>query len=560
MGRLVPMYLKILVLVMVMMIAALGSAGYEAYSTGKSSLANLIQIQMRNSVKTCVEKISIVSASHQEASFPSEFRYILDRERDNFIQYDFHPNINVITAEGQQVDWVNMVAGKKSRYPSKSLPPQLIKEIIKQKTGVFHYNQESKPITVAFQLIPEKKWILIISLFDEEFLRPVVLLKNKIFGVTIVSLLITFIVVFIAVKKITNPLLWVNEALGKVERGILTVRLDMAKEGPEIRNLALGFNKMLENLGQLLSNLTNTSQELQLSGHKLHQVAEESHQGTSDINYILRGVATGAEEQALFADKAAAATTQMASTVSQMVDKIENTEEGARELHKAADHGKIALEEMTRQVEQVADVVRDTVQVMEVLKGYSGKIGSIIEVINNIAKQTQLLSLNAAIEAARAGDHGRGFAVVATEVQKLAEETAAATNEVEGLIGQIQQGTALAVVKVEDSLAAVKAGTNSAQKVDLSFQEISNLVKSNSEHIYELALGMGEFNQGLQEVDHTIRKVAEIALTAAGHTQEVAATADSNLNLMVTLNEMSDELTNLAKNLQVEAGKFSIRD
>ncbi|MGG3921768.1 methyl-accepting chemotaxis protein, partial [Geobacillus thermodenitrificans] len=200
-------------------------------------------------------------------------------------------------------------------------------------------------------------------------------------------------------------------------------------------------------------------------------------------------------------------------------------------------------------------------QLAEVIKGLgrrSEQIGSIIEAIRNIAAQTNLLALNAAIEAARAGEHGRGFAVVADEVRKLAEQSAESARQIAELIAAIQEETAHAVQSMESVVNEVTAGTGVIRTSGETFSQIRAAVDEVAKQIRDVSASVSEMAASSEQIVRSVQLVADVAESTSAGTQEVSAATEEQLASMEEISASAASLSKMADDLQAIVRKFSL--
>lgn len=237
---------------------------------------------------------------------------------------------------------------------------------------------------------------------------------------------------------------------------------------------------------------------------------------------------------------------EMSSTVAQVSDNSNKAAEASRQAAETARHGGSIVEETLNKMRVIAESVRGTARKMEELGKSSDQIGRIIGVIDDIADQTNLLALNAAIEAARAGEQGRGFAVVADEVRKLAERTTTATKEIAQMIKNIQDETRSAVSAMEQGTKQVEEGVNSTAKAGDSLKEIIQMSEQVGEMITHIATAATEQSSATEQVNHNMEEIARLVKESATGAQQSARACQ--------------DLSGLALDLQKMVGNFKLND
>jgi methyl-accepting chemotaxis protein len=252
----------------------------------------------------------------------------------------------------------------------------------------------------------------------------------------------------------------------------------------------------------------------------------------------------GASEQAERAQQVATASEEMSQTVNDTARSAENMSSVASQTAAMAQSGGKTVAEAVREVEEIASTVNESADHITSLSKLSQKIGDIIGIINEIADQTNLLALNAAIEAARAGEHGRGFAVVADEVRKLAERTTAATSEVGSIIQEIQTNVTSAVSSIDQVSAKVERGVDLSNKAGTELHHIVKSVEDLQAMVQQIAVSLDEMTA---TSDHISRDID----TISGISRDTSRSSDEVLRA-------SNELTRLGNDLQNVAGQFRV--
>ena len=352
---------------------------------------------------------------------------------------------------------------------------------------------------------------------------------TTIFIVVIVSILLAVVIAFITVKSITNPLDKVNAILGVVASGDLTQKLDDSAKD-EFGVLARNCNTVIANLQQLIQGIISRSTQLAAASEQTSAITVQTTQAI--------------REQKSQVTQAATATTEMSSTAqgvlqssNDAVAEIKNADNEAERVKGISLENKEIIIQLSHEVEQASVVINK-------LHKDSASIGSILDVIRGIAEQTNLLALNAAIEAARAGEQGRGFAVVADEVRSLASKTQASTQEIQAMIQVLQSGAHAAV---EAMNKGKKQAENCVEKTEVATKALDSIT-----HAVHLAHDMSEqISDAAKEqnqVSHEISKLLESIVSIA---EETASGAEQT-------SESSHEVARLAEELRVSVEQFKV--
>lgn len=320
-----------------------------------------------------------------------------------------------------------------------------------------------------------------------------------------VSLLLSIFIGYKTVVRVTRPLREVNEVLNVVSTGDLTVKLDDSNND-EFGELAKNCNKLIDSLRELIHGIVSRSNQLATASEETSMVVKES---TVAIN-----------EQRSQVEQAATATTEMASTSYSVMDRanealadIKQADEDAERVKTISDNNKQTILSLASEIEQASGVIHE-------VNEHSAAIGGILDVIRGIAEQTNLLALNAAIEAARAGEQGRGFAVVADEVRSLASKTQESTQEIQNMIEQLQRGSKSAVSVMNHSKTQADLCVTQTEQATLALNNITDSVHQANDMSEQIVSAAQEQNQVSNEISERLESIVAIAeQTASGATQ-----------------------------------------
>lgn len=330
---------------------------------------------------------------------------------------------------------------------------------------------------------------------------------------------------------ITSPLSNAVDAMKDISEGEgdLTLRLSVSGTD-EIGQLALSFNGFISKIQAVIREVTASTSQLSAAAEEMSMITGETRSGVQRQQSETALVATAINE--------------MSSTVHEVASNAESAAAGASKADNQAEQGKQIVSLTMSSIRKLASEVETAANVINQLEKDSESIGSVLEVIRGIAEQTNLLALNAAIEAARAGEQGRGFAVVADEVRSLASRTQESTQEIQGMIERLQKGSRNAVTAMEAGQGQAQLTMEQASQAEISLNEISAAVAQINEmnaHIAEASRQQGEV---AEEINKNIVNIKQVA--------------DDSANGADQLSTASQEMANLAVNLENQVSHFKI--
>ncbi|MBC3346463.1 methyl-accepting chemotaxis protein [Pseudomonas sp. SWRI196] len=346
---------------------------------------------------------------------------------------------------------------------------------------------------------------------------------------TLLALLVGIIAAVIITRQITRPL---RETLAVVERiagGDLS-HTPIVTRRDELGVLQQGIARMGVTLRDLISGIRDGVTQIASAAEQLSAVTEQT--------------SAGVNSQKVETDQVATAMHEMTATVQEVARNAEEASQAAAAADGEARAGDQVVNEAIAQIERLASEVERSTDAMTVLQQESDKIGSVMDVIKAVAEQTNLLALNAAIEAARAGEAGRGFAVVADEVRGLAQRTQKSTEEIEGLVAGLQNGTQQVAAVMNNSRSLTDSSVALTRKAGVSLENITRTVSNIQSMNQQIAAAAEEQSAVAEEISRSIINVRDVSEQTAAASEETAAS--------------SVELARLGNQLQMMVSHFRV--
>lgn len=418
-----------------------------------------------------------------------------------------------------------------------------IENIMKGQSGIDRLIYNGVDRYFIYAPIPDLGCMLVLSVSANEMNNSLKALARTSVVIAIFAFIILMTTVIIISKSISNPIWRIVVRVRDIAEGDgdLTKRLRIERDD-EIGELAKWFNVFIEKLHDIVWQVKENT----------NQVAS----ATGEISATSAQLASGAEEQNSQASEVATSVHEMTAAIVENSQNAMRSVKIAEEANSKAAEGSEVMQETLEGMEEIVMSTAKTGEIVDTLSQRTDQIGEIIRVIDDIADQTNLLALNAAIEAARAGEQGRGFAVVADEVRKLAERTSNATKEIVEMIGAIQSDTR----GVSESMGAARTVVNHGKEMAIKTKgvlgEIIGSVNRAMEMISQIAAASEEMSGGAEEISKSVESISTVTRESASGAEQMAATADrltrqtENLKTLVNRFKLRDDQTSLNDNSQ----------
>lgn len=356
-------------------------------------------------------------------------------------------------------------------------------------------------------------------------------IASRLLLLVVIGTLVALVAAWFLPLVVTVPLRMISDRIQNIAEGDgdLTIRIDIARKD-ELGELAGHVNRFMGKLQHLISDIRLNTDDVSTSAETLLEVSSSSQKA--------------ADEQCHAITMVVAAVNELTVAIQEVARNTGETAQNARNANQITTQGQERIRLAVERVQSLASRISQTAEIMVRLESEAKNVTSVIDVIRGIAEQTNLLALNAAIEAARAGEQGRGFAVVADEVRTLASRTQQSTEDIQGMLGQLQSGVQHAVESMNASTAMTTEAVTSASEAGESLAGIGSAVQNITNMAIQIATAAEEQSTVTAEIDKSLVEINQLAMTTS---EDATRTANASQRL----NQLSSSLRQLLGNFRV---------
>ena len=436
----------------------------------------------------------------------------------------------------------------------------LVTKAVNGEVGLGKYTFQNSEKYAAYAPIPGTQgWTLLVTVPAAEIYEKSAALTWIFFIAAILTTLLVVIVISMFFnKKIIRPIQDLQEMMSVAASGDLSLSPLGETKNNEIGVLKQSFIQVVENLRELIRRVASSTEQVAAASEELYASADQSEQAAATISNSMREVAQGSERQVLTLQETGQVIASIATGIDQIADHSSTVAAISAKTAESAKLGRESLISANTQMVSISESVNHSATVVTNLGKRSKEIGEIVETIAGIAGQTNLLALNAAIEAARAGEQGKGFAVVADEVRRLAEQSHDAAKHITQLIVNIQSETDKAVQTMNKGTAEVEAGNKVMNLAGQAFESIVSMTGDVSTRIQTIADSAQTMAAGSTHAVGSVREAGEIAEATSGHTYTVSETTQEQTAAMREMALSTQSLSHMAEELHGLMRKFKL--
>lgn len=434
----------------------------------------------------------------------------------------------LVNGDGEAVTDAGSVDGEGSMVDTHA-----VNALVSGESGVGVYtNAAGEQVVGSYHPIPLLNWGLVMEVPEADALAGVHRTFWVLAAIAAVLLAVSVLASLGIVRSITRPLggepKYAAEAVHRVADGDMATPIELRAGDSD--SLLASIANMQENLRTMIREMSNYADEVASAATELTQVNQETDKGIQQQRDQLSSAATAMNE--------------MTATVEEVARNSQSAADGANNTSSEAHDGREVVTKTMTAMNTLSGQIGETADMMATLKQESDNVGTVLQVIEDVAEQTNLLALNAAIEAARAGEHGRGFAVVADEVRSLATRTKDSTNEIQSIIEQVQTSAGRAEQSMQQSREHATESVTQAEHADESLERITGAVANINEMIQQIASAAEEQSATAKEINENIHNITQVA--------------EDNARSVVQSTEASESMSQLAEKLRQITHQFRL--
>ncbi|MGE7021649.1 methyl-accepting chemotaxis protein [Solibacillus cecembensis] len=422
-------------------------------------------------------------------------------------------------------------------------------------SGSYDYKYQGDQRILLFTTNELTGWKVTGTIFSNEIDESAASILFTTILVLVIAIVISGIAVHFVVKGIIRPIDNLKESAVTISRGDLTEKVSITSND-EIGQLGQAFNDMQNSLRTLIKKVEVNAEEVASSAEELTANADQTSLATEQVAIAIQEVASSADTQTTNASKNAESLTELSKAILHIAEISSTVTDLSQHATMQADEGGIAVQDTKDQMNSIHQSVSESNTKIQTLHDRSQQISSILDVITGIADQTNLLALNAAIEAARAGEHGKGFAVVADEVRKLAEQSQQSAKQIFELVNGIQVDTEQSVRIMAQVTEDVQSGLRVSDEAIAKFQVIVTSMREITPQMEEVSSASEQMAASVQEVTAVTEDLAFTAKGNAATSEEVAASTEEQLASMEEINASAQSLSHMADELKMLINQF----
>lgn len=544
---------RLLIPILILIILSTAAVGGTAYLQAKELTMHSIKDRLVREAETMgyiAENLSFL--------YISDLDYFFQQLNSNIRTQQNQLEKDGIASDFFYISDNEMIPFQVSENTLPKIPENILKDITAQNTGQIQRVINHTAYTISFQQMEEINGTYVLLVPNSSFMGDVENMGKIIIGIIIFSIIASAILIILFVRRLTKPLNELRKTMRHVREGNLMQSASPESSLPEIISLHTSYEAMLAQMRTVLGELKSTTNDLNQTGEALQSSSENAVQSSIDVIDTINVVKDGAENSAAFAEDSMNIFIDMKVKIEEMMKNMDNVFTGSRHMDQSAKIGEASISVLIHTLTTFETDFNQLTKTINQVNQHSASINQLVDLIKGIAEQTKLLSLNASIEAARAGDAGKGFSIVADEVGILAERSSLATKEITDTIDNMQKVTSNAANEFQDIAKKLRSNLAAANHSKASFDELMEEIIDINEHLQGIRKELKSVDLVIPELEASTENVASVSQETLASAEEMLTTSQEQYKETARTADIGQKLINLSKALAVVAKRFRI--